>query len=42
VGAGELVVLLTLANVLNYLKVKKVNIPKVRVAGLLTDICVDD
>jgi fatty acid synthase subunit alpha len=42
VCAGELVVLLTLTNALNYLKVQKVDIPKVRVAGLLTDICIDD
>ena len=39
---GELVALLTLTNVLNYLKVQKVDIPKVRVAGLSTDICIDD
>ena len=40
--AGELVALLTLTNVLNYLKVQKVDIPKVCVARLLTNICVDD
>jgi fatty acid synthase subunit alpha len=34
VCAGELVALLTLTNVLNYLKAQKVDIPKVRVAGL--------
>lgn len=39
--AGELVALLTLTNVLNYLKVQKVDITKVRVAGLLTGIFVD-
>ena len=36
---GGACALLTLTNVLNYLKVQKVDIPKVRVAGLLTDIC---
>ena len=40
--AGELVALLTLTNVLNYLKVRKVDILKVRIAGLLTDIYIDD
>ena len=40
--AGELVALLALTNVLNYLKVQKVDIPKVCVARLLTDICIDD
>ena len=39
---GVLVALLTLTNVLNYLKVQKVDFPKVHVAGLLTDICIDD
>ena len=29
-------------NVLNYIKVQKVDFPKVCVAGLLTDICIDD
>jgi fatty acid synthase subunit alpha, fungi type len=42
VCAGELVALLNLTNVLNYLKVQKVDIPKVCVAGLLTDTCVGD
>ena len=40
--AGELVALLTPTNVLNYLKVQKVDIPKVHAARLLTDIRVDD
>ena len=40
--AGELVALLTLTNVLNYLKVQKVDILKVCDAGLLTDICAND
>ena len=40
--AGELVALLTLTNVLNYLKVQKIDIPKICAAGLLTGICVDD
>ena len=34
--------MLTLTNILSYLKVQRVDIPKVCVAGLLTDICVDD
>ena len=36
VCAGELVALLTLTNVLNYLQVQKVDITKVRLTGLLT------
>ena len=36
--AGDLVALLTLANVLNYLKVQKVDITKVRIAELLAII----
>jgi hypothetical protein len=42
VCAGELVALLTLTNVLNYLNVQKVDIPKVCAVRLLTDICVGD
>jgi hypothetical protein len=42
VCAGELVALLALTNVLNYLKVQKVDITKVCVAELLTIIYADD
>jgi hypothetical protein len=44
VCAGELVALQALTNVLNYLKVQKVDVPKVSIAPLLTTDyhCTDD